>query len=259
MKQGKKCNWNMILFEMRNITGNPFVHIFGIAFPILLVIMIGKAIAAEVPAGEMLRMAQTQVILGVATVIPMATIFMGYACQYSQELEKGIPLRMLLFGYREKYTIINRIIAELIFMSFAFVLYFLIIRFVFPIEAPSIGGIFAYFGLIYFISAILFVLSHAIATIIKKFGATYAIVMILYFAMMILSGMMGVSVDMLPKFVQGISKLIPFYYFNQESFLSLWRGESYNFAPMMQSILFFTAVAGIVLFAALKKTNRKLQ
>lgn len=259
MNYKKPITWKLILFEVRNIIGSPFIHIFGIGFPIFMVVIICKAIAAEMPSGDMLRSAQTQVILGIGTIIPLATILMGYACQYSQELEKEIPLRMLLFGFREKHTMINRIIAECIFMSVAFIIYFTVVIAIFDIVTPTWGGVVAYFLLLYLISGILFLLSHSIASIIKKFGATYVVVMALYFGIMILSGMMGIKIEALPGFLQNIAKLIPFYYYNQQEFLSLWTGESYNFIPMLQSLIFLGAISGIILFISLRKSSRSIR
>ena len=111
MVRENKCSMKMIGFEIRNIIGNPFVHIFGIGFPIIMAILICKAVGAEIEDAALLQNTRTQIVLGIGTIIPLATIFMGYACQYSQELEKSIPLRMSLFGYKAKNTIMNRILA----------------------------------------------------------------------------------------------------------------------------------------------------
>ena len=81
--------------------------------------------------------------------------------------------------------------------------------------------------------------------------------MILYFAMMILGGMMGISYDNLPSAVQAIAKLLPVTYINRD-FYMVWKGEHYNFVPMLQSYLFLAALAGILLFLALRRMSRRL-
>lgn len=258
MSHSKKCTRQMISFEIRNITGNPSIHIFGIGLPVFLAILIGKSIEAEIPDLSILSHVQTAIILSMGTIIPLATILMGYACQYSQELEKGVPLRMILFGYQEKYTIINRIIAEFIFITIACAIYFAVVCNVFKLETPAFTGVLLYFVTIYVLSAILFILAHAIASIIKKFGPTYAVVMILYFGIMIISGMMGLETEQLPTIFQKLAKLLPFVYY-QSDFVTIWQGESYNFAPMLQSFLFLGAASGILLFFAIRKTSRKIQ
>lgn len=254
----KRSARRMISFEIRNIVGNPFIHIFGIGLPILLAIIICKSAGAKVQDASMISHIQTSIILSMSTIIPLATILMGYACQYSQELEKGIPLRMVLFGYQEKYTIINRIIAEFLFITISFGIYFTVVCNVFDIIKPALSGLLFYFASIYVLSAILFMLAHAIATIIKKFGATYAVVMIVYFGIMIISGMMGIETELLPKFVLRIAKSLPFIYY-QNNFITVWQGKEYNYMPMLQSFLFLGASSGILLFFAIRRNSRKIQ
>src|SRR5690554_2430497 len=121
-----KVSFRMIQYELRNVAGNPFVHIFGVGFPILMSIIITKVVASEAPDGINIGEIVTSIFLGFGAIIPLATILMGYSSTCSQDIEKGIPLRMQLFGFSEKYTIINRLIAEFIYMTFAFVIYFIV-------------------------------------------------------------------------------------------------------------------------------------
>lgn len=67
---------------------------------------------------------------------------------------------------------------------------------------------------------------------------------------------MGISYENMPTAMQAVSKLLPVTYFNK-NFIIIWSGETYNFVPMIQSYLFFGAVAGILLFIASKKDVRK--
>ena len=242
-----KVSGSMIVYEFRNVAGNPFVHIFGIFFPMLLSIIISKAVSAEIPDPKMLGEVITTVFLGIGAVIPLATILMGYSSTCSQDIEKGIPLRMKLFGFSEKYTMLNRLIAEFVYMTFAFILYFMVGIFVLKIDTPVASGAVMYVIALYVFAAILFVIAHAIANLVKKFGLTYMISMLVYFGMMILSGMMGLTVDRLPKGVRIISDLLPSTYLNKD-FYQVWMGNSYNYVPMIQSYLFFLAIAGILVF-----------
>ena len=247
----------MIKYELRNVTGNPFVHIFGIGFPILMVILISQSIISEIPNNIYLKEAITTVFIGIGGIIPLATILMGYSITCSQDIEKQIPLRMQLFGFSEKYTMINRLIAEIIYMTLAFFIYFIVGITVLNIKMPTVSGALSYSICIYLLAGILFVMAHAIANIVKKFGLTYLISMIFYFGIMILSGMMGIKVDTLPKGIQIISNLLPTTYINND-FYSVWIGKNYNFVPMIQSYLFFIAIAGILIFVMMFKAKRKL-
>lgn len=258
MSNHKKSNISpsMIQFEFRTITGNPYVHIFGVGMPVLMAVISAMAMRSEIPEGSVLDTAVTGMFLGVGTIIPLATILMGYSATYSQELEKGIPQRMALFGISPIVTIINRIISEGIFLLLAFVVYFAAGFFVLDVDCPSISGFFCYMLCILLIGVISFLLAHSIASFFRKFGITYCISMILYFGIMIISGMMGISYEMLPTPVQAVSRLLPTTYITKD-FADVWLGKDYNFMPLLQSFLFVGALTGILLFFSLKKSSRK--
>jgi len=76
--------------------------------------------------------------------------------------------------------------------------------------------------------------------------------MLTYFAFMILGGMMGIPYDSLPEWAKFLAKLLPVTYVNKD-FYKIWIGDPYNFMPMVQSFLFLTAVAGILLLFAGKR------
>ena len=46
-KKGKLITKSMILYELRNVTGNPFVHIFGVGMPVLMSILITHMVTME--------------------------------------------------------------------------------------------------------------------------------------------------------------------------------------------------------------------
>lgn len=252
-----KVSFRMIQYELRNVAGNPFVHIFGVGFPILLSIIITKSVASDMPNTSNLGEIITSIFLGIGAIIPLATILMGYSSTCSQDIEKGIPLRMQLFGFSERYTIINRLIAEFIYMTCAFIIYFIVGFNVLNLAAPVASGVIIYFLCLYIFAAVLFIWAHAIANIVKKFGLTYMITMIIYFASMILSGMMGMTVDKLPKGVQIISNLLPSTYLNKDSY-TFWIGETYNYVPMIQAYIFFFAISGILMFMMIYRLKRNL-
>lgn len=252
-----KVSIRMIQYELRNVAGNPFVHIFGVGLPILLSIIITKAVASDLPDISYLGEVVTSIFLGIGVIIPLATILMGYSSTCSQDIEKGIPLRMQLFGFSEKYTIINRMIAEFIYITFAFIIYFIVGYNTLNLVVPVASGVIIYFLCLYIFAAILFILAHAIANIVKKFGLTYMITMMIYFAAMILSGMMGITVDKLPKGMQIVSNLLPSTYLNKDIY-TVWVGKTYNFVPMVQSYIFLFAISGILIFIMIYRLKRNL-
>ena len=44
----------------------------------------------------------TTMFIGMAMLIPLASIFLSHAATYSNELDKNVPERILLFGFSEK-------------------------------------------------------------------------------------------------------------------------------------------------------------
>lgn len=253
----KKISPSLLLFEFRNIVGNPYVHMFGIGLPVLMSIIISKMLASQIPDAGILSTEVTAAVLGIGAMIPLAAILIGYAATYSQELEKGIPQRLELFGIDPGTSIIGRIIAELVFQVFAFVIYFTVAALVLGIKAPTVQGVIWYIVCIGVLGAISFGLAHAVSLIFKKFGIVYCITMMLYFCVMISSGMMGISYDMLPSGVQAVSRLLPTTYITRD-FADIWLGKGYNFMPMLQAYLFTGALSGILLLFSLKRNARKV-
>lgn len=249
----KKFSASMLLFEFRNIIGNPYIHMFGIGLPVLMAIILTKMLESQIPDAEILSIEVTAFFLGTGAMIPLAAILIGYAATYSQELEKGIPQRLELFGIDQGMSIIGRIIAELIFQVCAFVIYFAVGIFVLDIKAPTAPGLIWYIICIGGLGIISFVLAHAIALFFKKFGIVYSITMMIYFCIMIASGMMGISYDMLPAAVQVFSRLLPTMYITRD-FADIWLGKGYNFMPMLQAYLFAGALSGILLFFSQART-----
>lgn len=250
----KQLNWSLIQYELRNIAGNIFVLFFGVFFPIMMSLLFSVVLKNQVPK-EMYPNAVTSIFITMSMIIPMAVLLIGYAANYSQELEKDIPLRLNLFGFREKTMLAAKMIAYLIFTTAAFLLYMATDMIMLDIQVPKLSSAICLIAFLYALSVILFVLSHGIATIFRKFGPTYAVSMILYFGFMILCGMMGVTVDQLPKALNVIAKVLPMSYISGD-FVDFWQGGSYNFAPFVQSFLFFGAVSVTVLILSIRKNQR---
>lgn len=247
---------SMIAFEFRTITGNPYVHIFGVGMPVLMAFIILLAMRAEISDSSALTLAATSVFLGIGTLIPLAVILLGYSATYSQELEKGIPQRMALFGIPPVVTMLNRIAAEGIFLLFALGIYFATGFVGLDVQLPVVTGLCCYLLCILLLGVICFLLAHCIASFFQKFGITYCISMLLYFGIMALSGLMGLTYEMLPAPLQACSRLLPTTYITKD-FADVWLGKTYNFMPLMQSYLFTGALAGILLFISLRKNSRR--
>lgn len=214
----KKCSLKLVIYELRNINGNFMTHFFGIVFPNLMSLLLVKAIGSQAPE-EMRGEVATSIMLTMSLVIPLAIMLLGYGAIYSNEVEKGIPLRMGLFGYGGKTEIMAKILAHLIFMTLALLVF----------------GIF----------------HVAVMGIIKPaFSSILCLLVSLY--------LMGVKTKQLPEVLQKVAKTLPMTYVSND-FIDFWKGGSYNFMPFIQSFIFFGAAAGIILMASFyknKRTNR---
>ncbi|WP_426350934.1 ABC transporter permease [Alloiococcus sp. CFN-8] len=245
---------NLILYEIRNVIGNPFIPIFGIAFPVVMSFVITRGFASQVPE-NMIKQANTGVFITLSLVIPMAIIFLGYAAMYSQEIENQISLRMRLFGISEKSLIIAKVIAQNIIVTISIVIYSVFGFLVLDIQIPRLSSALILILCLYLLGVIFFIFAHGISTIFKKFGPTYFVTMVLYFGIMVLCGMMGVSTENLPKALKAVASTLPMSYVSSD-FIDFWQKGSYNFVPLIQSFIFLGAISCIILILSLYKDRR---
>lgn len=250
----KNCNLGLIFYEIRNAGGNFMTLFFGIAFPILMSVIMTHTIGSQMP-DTVRQTFNTSMVISFSLIGPMAIVLLGYAANYSQEIEKGVPLRMRLFGYQERSLITAKAIAQLVFLTIALVIYGVADSILINIQKPAFSSLLCLIVCLYLLSVIFFVQAHAFASIFKKFGPTYAVTMSLYFGGMILCGMMGISTKQLPKAMRLIADTLPMTYICND-FIDFWQGGSYNFVPLIQSFLFLGAVSGILLLFAVYQNKR---
>lgn len=251
----KQLNFKLIQYEMRNIAGNMFIVFFGVVFPILLSVLVSIPVKNQTPEAYQAK-AVTSLFISMSMIIPMCILLIGYAVNYSMELEKEIPLRMSLFGFHERSMLAAKIIANLIFLTGAFLVYTIADIFLLDLEVPKPGSAICLIGSLYLIGILFIVLAHGIANFFRKFGQTYAITMFIYFGFMILCGMMGLPVNQMPDWMQTIAKLFPMTYLGSSDFVDFWKGGDYNFAPFVQSFLFLGAISFIILILSIRKHRR---
>jgi ABC-2 type transport system permease protein len=251
----KLFNLGLIKYELRNISGNIFTIIFGVIFPICFTIFFGTAMVSKI-SEDMKDVFVTNMFISSSLIIPLATLLVGYSAVFSQELEKNIPLRFRLFGYNERTVLISKICANLIFMTLSFILYTLVVCSVLKVKVPTLSSALILIVSLYLLSTFLFILAHGVALFFKKFGPTYAITMLLYFGIMILSGLFGIQAKDFPGVLKVVAYTLPTTYISGE-FVEFWQGGSYNFAPFIQAFLFFAAVSCIILFMSIQHNSRR--
>lgn len=244
-----------IKYEFLNTTYNGYAFFFGALFPTGLLHLIVKGSLGDVPQ-EYKAEAVTAVFFGMALLIPLACIFLSHAASYSNELDKKVPERIMLYGFSARSILLNKMVANFIFLTACVLIYFAGTLPFLEIKAPKPAAAAVWILCIYLLSGFLMMLAHGIATLIGKFGPTYGVVMGLYFIIMILSGYMGVPVSRLPKVLRPISDLLPTTQLGND-YIDFWMGREYNFGPLVQSMLFFGALSLIVLLIAFKVRDRR--
>ena len=246
----------LVQYELRNLFGNWYIPFFGLVFPVLMAILISLTALRDVPEAFHPD-AVTGVVLGFAQIIPMAGIFLGHSAIYSNELEDRIPVRMQLFGFSQRKIMAAKLQAQLVFQTLSLVVHFGVLYPVLGYQLPVLSSALVYFVILYLLGAIYFVFAHGIANFFRRFGPAYGVSMGLYFAFMILGGMMGVPTDMLPGPLRAISNLLPFTHMATQEFVGYWTGGPFNFAPLVQALIFLAALAVLVLVASMIYRRRR--
>ncbi len=246
----KKLSSYYIKNEFMGILSNWYIPFFGIAFPLFMGQIISRAVLPEVPKIAVHEVS-TSIALSMLQIVPLAVVFLGHSSMYSQDVEKKIPLRMQLYGFSQSTQMASRLLAMMIFFTIGIGINILASMLTFDMAKPTVKGFILTMLLYYILGGILFMLAHGIANFVRKFGPTYGISMTIYFLFMILGGMMGIRQEQLPEALQTVSKLLPFNYMSREAY-KIWTGASYNWAPLMQSLLFLGGISAIVMLLSFR-------
>lgn len=250
----KKCSFRMICYELRNINGNFMTHFFGIVFPNIMSLLFSTVIGKQVP--DVAKPEVTvSVVICMALIMPMSIMFLGYGSLYSQEVERGIPERMRLFGFSERSLITAKIIVHLLFLTGAMLLYGVVQTLLLDIPKPALSSLFVLLGSLYLVGAIFLVIVHSMANIFRRFSVTFGVAMSIYFLLMMLTGMMGTPTEELPLVWQKVARTLPMTYIAND-FAGFWQGGSYNFMPYIQSCIFLLALTGILAMYAQYRVRR---
>ncbi len=244
----------LMKYELKSILKNGYILGFAVVLPCVLFLLISKGIISDEPKDMQKNVIRT-LFIGFSTIIPLAGVFLGHSANYSREYENGVPQRLHLFGISNKALIISKIISQLLFVIVAFLIYY--------IFALSVGLEFANFTVLSMMILLLiiqslaeFLLAHSIVCLVKKFGACYAVTMILYFFFMIVSGNMGLRLDMLPKPLQFIGEnLLPFVEYTNFN-INLFTGNTVDVISLISSNLIFLSF-GLIIFAISRLRDKR--
>jgi len=243
--------FSLLKYEFLNTISGFFTPFFGILFPAVMGFILTTVIPMDVPK-EAAKEVTTSIILLISSIIPLSIMLVSFSATYAQEVEQKITFRLQLFQVSTKKLLLLKIIVNYTIMTFSLILY-AVSMVLYNKEnfiMPNGWSLIIFIGALYVIATIYFVLSFSIANIFKKFGLTYGVTMFLFFGTMLLSGTMGVQVSQMPEVMAAIAKWIPTSHFGD--FPNYWANgfSGYNFAPFIQSLIFWAALAGITFFAS---------
>lgn len=246
----------LVKYELRSMLGNFFAIFFGLVFPIVMLYILYPVIIKDVPE-VMKAQVSVQLFVQMMLVIPLALLFIGFSALFSQEIEKGVINRLVLFGISEGKQMQAKMIANAIGTTLAIILYTVATASYINLSAPTLFAFFALVVTFAVLSVSLFVLAYGICLLARRFSIAYGITMTLYFAIMMLSGLMGLQIEDLPKVVQGALRYLPTAVL-PGALTKAWQLNSYNFMPLVQAFIVFGAICGLVCFAGLRKNARRL-
>ncbi len=231
----------MISYELKNICGNVFSVIFGVFFPILMTVIVGRVAMKDVPQSVIVEI-HSRLFLTMSLIIPLSIMFISYAANYGMELEAKVPIRLQLFGFTTKQLLFHRLLAYLIFTTVGQLIYTISAAFILKLHLPNLPIMLVTVLLYYLLGICLLVIAHSIAYTLQKFGVSYGVTMTVYFVVMFTSGMMGVRPEQLPAAVRLFAKLMPTYHFASD-YTRFWMGKAYSFAPMIQAYITMAAIS----------------
>lgn len=245
----------LIQYEFIQLLRGVFTPVFGIAFPVfMLVLMSASGVGSE--SGVNRDMILVSFFITLMQIIPLVVGFMGFSQIYAQELEQKIPFRLRMFGIKDGQILFSKIVSLLVLYTIGFIVYMLVAVYYVKIPNITLINILILYAVLILEFIGFIILGYAICLYFKKFGPAYAVVMVLYFGIMIISGMMGIRENNMPDIMQKLIRILPFPYVSFD-FYKLFFDQSYNFMPFIQSMIFFLGFASILCIAVVRFKGTK--
>ncbi|GBU10412.1 hypothetical protein AwErysi_00280 [Erysipelotrichaceae bacterium] len=249
----KKTFFPLFKYEFLTTINNFFTPFFGIAFPVLMGLLLTQTVPFNVPDNLKAEVA-TSIIISVSISAVFSVMLVAFPSSYSQDVENNIAYRIELFGFSHANIILAKLLAHYIILTFSLLIFIATMMLTTTLLIPKLSVFLIYVFCLYLLASILFVFSYSVSNIFKKFSYTYAVTLGLFFLFMLISGMMGVSASNLPHILKFISSTFPFPYISTD-FIDYWTigFSGYNFAPLIQGYLFFAAITGVIYFISSRK------
>lgn len=248
-------NKYILKYEAKQFMKNYAGIFFGMIFPILIGSLVIIGVTSNIPESA-INEVKKSILLTINTIGPLSIFLIGFSSIFAKDLEEGVYDRLELFSIIHLQMAKYKFIVYYIFYMISNVLYFAIMVNAFDIDI-SFVSIAKHTGYVSLIVISLFFIAYALCLFTKKFSVAYYVSMILYFALMILGGMMGIAVEDLPSGLKNIAKLLPTSHFSSVDYIKevgANGGLNYSF---LQSIIVFIILSIILFELALYKNRRK--
>lgn len=250
----KLFNAKLLKYELKSQIKNWYVPFFGLIFPTLLSQLIVRNALGDVPA-QILPVVHIQIYFTMLVYIPLCCVFLSHSYAYGYDVEKEIPLRMKLFGISKATQISCRLQSILIISTLALIIFSSTFFTSFAVPKTSAKAIIVSLLFFYVLCISLFLLAHSLALIIRRSEATGGLSMGIYFFFLFISGGLGMDKDMMPKALQTIASIFPFYHISES--LGEYFYKDVNLAPLVQSTVFFLLLCIGMLYIGLHQEETR--
>lgn len=242
-------------YEIKQFMKNYAGIFFGMIFPILIGSLVIMGVTSNIPDSAV-NETKKSILLTINTIGPISIFLIGFSSIFAKDLEEGVYDRLELFSINHLQMAKYKFIVYYVFYMISNILYFVIMVNSFDIDI-SLASILKHTGYVSLIVISLFFTAYALCLFSKKFSVAYSLSMIIYFALMILGGMMGIAVEDLPKALKPIAKLLPTSHFSSVDYINEVGANGRLNYSFLQNIIVFIILSIILFELALYKNRRK--
>ncbi len=251
-----KHNHNLLKCELLTIAKAPLIVIFSFFFPILMFQILYSSIIEDIPEAGV-EIFGVSLFISSLLIIPMALILMGFATETAEQRIQGVLRRMNLFGFSFKTMISYKILANTLMLLIAIAIFTCFVSTVISIPMPHPSSLFIFILALLLLTLLLFLAGSVIALASPNINTAISLSMVVYFAVMILSGFMGINPDTMPVAVQVVSKTLPTYYIG-EKLPYYWISGGFNSGTLFLTLFSYISVCSVLLFIVVKRKGRRV-
>ena len=250
-----KINKYLLIYNIKLQTGHFMQLFWSVLFPIFMAVIVTKFQLENVPAA-FLDDVKTKVTISISLIIPMTIFFINYGINESYIKDRCIDLRMRLFGVSSSADLAAKVISIYIFLLFSWAAYFFSLYFIVGYQLPTLQGFLVYILIVSIVGIFYSFLGQGIVYLTNSVASANAVIMALYFLILLVSGIFGVDVNKFPGWLQDVSKIFPYSYLAKNDVLDIWYWKGYDYHNLFYSCLAFGALTTVFLLLTKKKAVR---